>query len=86
MDNNRIAKYEARDDWKAGPHIFGRTIYEHKFCIDCRSKECSNMSHNHIELHPIIRIPKQRANKKKWRIFFELVDHFGEDNKRRKRH
>lgn len=85
MDIQRQWKYEARDDYEAGPH-FGNKIYEHKFCLDCRSKECSNLTHNQIELHPIIRIPKQQANKKKWRKFFELVEYFGENNKRQRRH
>ncbi len=86
MDINRQQKYEVRDDYHAGPHNFGPMIYEHPFCVDCKSKECSDKTHNHIELHPIIRIPKQRANKKKWKIFFELIEYFGEYNVRHNRH
>lgn len=85
MDLERQSKYEVRDDWKAGPHG-GNKIYEHKFCMNCWSKECSNMEHNHIELHPIVRIPKKNASKKKWKTFFELIISFGADNMRRKRH
>ena len=79
-------KYEVRDDYHGHYNGIGNNIFEHKFCVDCRSKSCSNKNHNHIELHPIIRIPKQRANKKKWKIFFELVEHFGTYNIRHNRH
>jgi hypothetical protein len=86
LDKSRLWKYEVRDDYHGYYNGVGNKIFEHKFCIDCRSKECSNKSHNHIELHPIIRIPKQTANKKKWKQFFELVEYFGESNIRHKRH
>jgi hypothetical protein len=86
MDLERQIKYEIRDEHHGYCNGFSNKIYEHLFCIDCRSKECSNKNHNHIELHPIIRIPKQRANKKKWQQFFELINYFGECNKRHKRH
>lgn len=86
MDIERQVKYEVRDDFHAGPHNFGPIIYEHKFCTQCNSKECSDKSHNHIELHPIIRIPKKNASKKKWKIFYDLIASFGKDNIRRNRH
>ena len=85
MDLERQSKYEVRDDFHAGPHG-GNSIYEHEFCLECRSKECSNLSHTRLELHPIVRIPKKNASKKKWKTFIELVMNFGEQNMRRKRH
>lgn len=85
MDIDRQIKYEVRDDAEAGPH-FSNSIYEHKFCTDCNSNVCSDLTHNQIELHPIIRIPKKTASKKKWKLFYELVKHFGDDNKRQNRH
>ncbi len=86
IDWERQSKYEVRDDHHGFYNGIGNGIYEHDFCVDCRSKECSDKSHNHIELHPIIRIPKKNAHKKKWKQFFELVEYFGEGNKRHKRH
>lgn len=86
MDIERQTKYEFRDDHHGYHNGKGNKIYEHKFCMDCLSKECSNTSHNQIELHPIIRIPKKTANKKKWQIFFDLIKSFGDDNIRNKRH
>jgi len=86
MKVERQQKYEVRDGHHGYCNGIGNNIFEHKFCVDCRSKECSNKIHNHIELHPIIRIPKQNANKKKWKIFFDLVESFGENNIRHKRH
>jgi hypothetical protein len=85
MDLERQWKYEERDERKAGPHFYNK-IFEHKFCLNCWSKECADKSHQHIELHPIVRIPKKNASKKKWKEFFELIISFGEDNMRRKRH
>ena len=79
MDSERRERYEVRDDSY-------EPIYRHKFCTDCRSKECSNMTHNHIELHPSIRIPKKTANKKKWQTFFDLIQSFGKSNSRQGRH
>lgn len=79
-DPTRINKYVVRDDERHN------AIYEHLFCIECRSKECNNASHNRIELHPIIRIPKKRANKKQWARFFELIEFFETDNIRTNRH
>jgi hypothetical protein len=81
-DADRIYRYTVRDE-EIGSH---NKIYEHLFCVGCKSKECNDVTHNRIELHPIIRIPKQHTNKKKWKQFFELVEYFSKDNSRTVRH
>lgn len=40
------------------------------FCFECKSRECSNPTHNKIELHPIIRVPRKTASKLRWKQFY----------------
>lgn len=55
---------------------FGQKIRKPEFCLQCKSQECNNLQHKRIVLNTIIRIPKKRANKKEWGIFFELIKRF----------
>ena len=84
--NNRLARYEVRDDYHGYYNGIGNKIYEHKFCTVCKNLVCADLTHKHIELHPILRIPKKSASKKKWDTFLGLIDNIGLNNIRSKRH
>jgi hypothetical protein len=59
-------------------HSFTCKLRKPSFCLLCKSQQCNNLSHKHIILHPIIRIPKKRAKKKEWDILFKLIRIFHE--------
>lgn len=86
LNENRLSNYEVRDDHHAHYNGIGNAIYEHKFCTECRTLLCNDLSHNQIELHPALRIPKKSANKQKWNTFLELIERFGKANSRNYRH
>lgn len=84
-DIDRLTRYELRDDHH-GHYNGGNSIFEHKFCFTCRSKECNDKSHDHRELHPALRIPKKNASKLHWKRFFAAYEKYGKDNSRTHRH
>ena len=50
--------------------IFGNKIKPRYFCLDCKTNQCRNFTHNQIEISPFMRIPKQTASKMRWKEFF----------------
>lgn len=87
-ETERLFRYEVRDDHHGYANGLGNKIYEHKFCTICNSNVCANKTHlnNHVELHPMVRIPKKNANKKRWKLFLNLIEKLGDRNIRHKRH
>lgn len=86
LNKNRLSDYEVRDDHHGHYNGIGNKIYEYRFCTACRTLLCNDLSHNQIELHPALRIPKKSANKQKWNIFLGLIEKFGMANIRSNRH
>lgn len=90
-ESERLFRYEVRDDNHGYSNGLGNKIHEHKFCPKCNSMVCSNNMHMHIiqhiiELHPMLRMPKKNANKKRWKQFLNLIGLLGDRNIRHKRH
>jgi hypothetical protein len=48
---------------------FSSSISKPLFCTECKSLTCNNSEHPHIELHPIVRIPRKNASKQRWKEF-----------------
>jgi hypothetical protein len=84
--SDRLTCYEVRDDHHAHYNGVGNGIYEHKFCFTCRSPVCNDSTHAKVELHPVLRVPKKSANKKRWQEFIVIYNKIGIHNERLRRH
>lgn len=48
------------------------------YCMECKTTQCRDYSHHIIELHPILRVPRQTASKHRWKQFEKELRKFSQ--------